>query len=184
MKNNFKKKCDEIFENQIKRKSTKEKISIIQNIIGKNIPEEYQYILENYSGVFLKDNYEICSKYKSPMTDEEGVEPFLYFIGIDGADNFFSVYEMYKEQLPHNYFPIALADGGNLICINGNTDYVYMWIHDDLQNVAYKIFDSFEEMIMMVKKIDYKDEDLGVISANVVFSEEFQEALKAMKESK
>ena len=177
-------KCKEVFEEQNKKEILDEQISALQSIMGRDVIEEYRYILNNYSSVFLREKYGLCSKYKSPMADEKGEEPFLYFIGLEGKDNIFLTYEMYKEQLPNSYFPIALADGGNVICISNNSEYIYLWIHDDIKNKPYKIFDSIEEMIMMIKKYDYEEKEIGVISENVVLSEEFFAALNALKNKK
>lgn len=176
----FSKKCEEVFQFRNKKNITKEELKELQFIMGRTLTEEYKYILTNYSSVFLKEGYEICSKYRSPMADEKGTEPFMYFLSLDGDDNVFYTYEMYKEQLPDSYYPIALADGGNVICINDNSDDVYIWIHDDVQDGVYKIFDSLEQMILMIAKIEYEEEDFDEVE-EIVLSEEFLTALKAIQ---
>lgn len=177
----FLEKCEEVFQCKNKKNIEEEKIKDLQIIMGKMLTEEHRYILANYSSVFLKEGYEICSKYRSPMADENGTEPFMYFVALDGDDNIFYTYEMYKEQLPDSYYPIALADGGNIICINGSSDDIYIWLHDEAQNGVYKIFDSLEQMILMITHIEYKEDDLGVIEEKMVLSDEFLAALNAIK---
>lgn len=177
----FIKKCKEAFVGQNKKEISETQLSMLRSMMGKEVVEEHKYILTNYSDVFLNEKYELSSQYKSPMADENGAEPFLYFLGLEGDNNIFSIYEMYKEQLPNSYFPIGLADGGNVICMNKNSDCIYLWIHDEIRNVPHRIFDSLEEMIMMIEKCDHEEEELGVISEKVVLSDEFFAALNAMK---
>lgn len=178
----FKKQCDRVFDKKINVNNDFDKILEIEKIVCKKLDKELAYVLTHYGHVFLKENFGICSKYHSPIADENGTEPFLYFISIDGKDNFFNIYETYNDQLPLHYYPIALADGGNLICIDDKTENIYLWIHDDVQNMPFQIFDTFEEMIMGIKKVDEdKSKELGVDIADVKFSDEFYEALKAMK---
>lgn len=178
----FIEKCEEVFQFKNKKNIEEEELKNLQIIIGRTLIEEHRYILANYSAVFLKEGYEICSKYKSPMADEKGTEPFMYFLSLEGDDNIFYTYKMYKEQLPDSYYPIALADGGNIICINDNSDNVYIWIHDDVQNGVYKIFDSLEQMILMITKIEYEEEDFDEDEVEeIVLSDEFLTALNAIK---
>lgn len=177
----FVQKCEEVFIRQNRMELEDKLISELQNSTGIMMCEEYRYILENYSREFLNDNYELCSKYHSPMADENGAEPFMYFIGLEGEETLFSVYEMYKEQLPDSYYPVALADGGNLICMSNTLDGIYMWIHDNENDTAYKIFDSIEQMVLMITHNENVEDDLGVIEEDVVMSDEFLAALNKLK---
>lgn len=70
----FSQKCEEVFQFRNKKNITKEELKELQVIMGRTLTEEYKYILTNYSSVFLKEGYEICSKYRSPMADEKGTE--------------------------------------------------------------------------------------------------------------
>lgn len=88
---------------------------------------------------------------------------------------------MYKEQLPDSYYPIALADGGNLICMSNTSDGIYMWIHDNENDIAYKIFDSIEQMLLMITQNENVEEDLGVIEEDIVMSDEFLAAINKLK---
>lgn len=85
----FVQKCEEVFIRQNRMELEDKLISELQNSMGIMMCEEYRYILENYSGEFLNDNYELCSKYHSPMADENGAEPFMYFIGLEGEETLF-----------------------------------------------------------------------------------------------
>ena len=58
----------------------------------------------------------------------------------------------------------------------------YIWIHDDVQNGVYKIFDSLEQMILMITKIEYEEEDFDEDEVEeIVLSDEFLAALNAIK---
>lgn len=183
----FIEKCEEVFIKKNSQLITEEKMQEVQAFIGYVVSEEYAYILKNYSGTFLKDDYELYSKYKSPMADENGEEPFMYFLGIEGRDSLFDTYEMYKDQLPDEYYPIALADGGNLICTTNSSPDIYMWIHDDEEDTMHKIFDSIEQMISMIKRNECRKEtsrdlqEIGIIEANLDFSEEVLAVLNRIK---
>ena len=115
------------------------------------------------------------------MVDKNGAEPFMYFVGLEGEETLFSVYEMYKEQLPTSYYPVALADGGNLICMSNSSNGMYMWIHDNGNGTPYKIFDSIEQMILMITRNEVVEADLGVIEEEIVMSDEFLAALNRLK---
>ena len=59
---------------------------------------------------------------------------------------------------------------------------IYIWIHDDVQNGVYKIFDSLEQMILMITKIEYEEEDFDEDEVEeIVLSDEFLTALNAIK---
>ena len=62
----FIEKCEEVFQFKNKKNIEEEELKNLQIIIGRTLIEEHRYILANYSAVFLKEGYEICSKYKSP----------------------------------------------------------------------------------------------------------------------
>ena len=170
------KKCEEVFEKKNIINISGNDLEKIKEYTGE-ISELYKYILGNYSNVFLKDKHEIFGKYQSYISDENGAEPFLYFLGTGKVDNIFEVYDMYKKQLPNQYFPIALADGGNLLCVNKIKTGIFIWLHDECGDDLFKIFDSLEELIMSIEEIEDIDESVEFLSGEIEMSEEFLEAL-------
>lgn len=181
MDKEFTKKCKEIFDTKNEIIVKDEELDFVKKLLHESFTNEYKYIISFYAGVFLKDNYEIYSKYRTPMTDDEGTEPFLYFIGLEGKKNINTVYQQYKDRIQGNYVPIALAEGDNLVCIKRDTGEIGLWIHDDREE-PYIIHDSLEEMIMMVKKRDDCEDEDGVVE--MVVSDKFLAAVEAFKKGR
>ena len=125
----FIKKCTEIFESRNSKKIDAKKLDTYENLLGFKICPEFIYVLENYEGVMLKEGYGFVPEHPSPLTDENGYETFIEFIGLNTKYNLFTTYEMYKDQLPIGIFPIAEMDGGNYLCMSNNNE-VYTWLHD------------------------------------------------------
>lgn len=75
MDKEFTKKCKEIFDTKNEIIVKDEELDFVKKLLHESFTNEYKYIISFYAGVFLKDNYEIYSKYRTPMTDDEGTEP-------------------------------------------------------------------------------------------------------------
>lgn len=152
-------------------------------LTGMEISEEYLYILENYTGVYVKEEYGFKAIQQSPFAGEDGFDVFSDFIGLSGRDNFFKVYETYAEQLPQGVYPMAEIDGGNLLCVEAATGQIYVWLHDepegeDLFLAAESLRDLLERMEKMPKK---ETKGSGVIVESVRLSEELLAALRNYK---
>lgn len=163
-------KCKKIFENKNELKD--ENIEqLLMDFFGFQVSDVYKYILTYYGEVELKEDFEVFGNYHSTLADDNGVEPFMYFFSLSGKNNITLYYNRYKEQIPKGMYPIGLADGGNLICIN-NKEQVYLWVHDSIEKPS-KIFDSISQMIMMIKKIEIKEEPLRVNKKKSKLSDDF-----------
>ncbi len=77
MLKDIKKICSEIFEERNKTKISDNDKKKYFAATGLQMDEEYQYILENYAGVFLKEDYGYKPLEKSPFTSENGYDAFL-----------------------------------------------------------------------------------------------------------
>lgn len=158
----FYEKCKIIFNIESKEVSTLEEIEALEKMLDIKIDEKIRYIIMNYANCFLNEKYAVCSVYQSPICDKKyGTEPFLFFLGTSGKNNYRKIYETYRNQIPNKFFPIALSDGGNLLCMEKQTSNIYIWIHDDVQNCPYKIFDSIEQMIMHITKVNRDEDDFS-----------------------
>lgn len=177
MEKGFIEKCEKIFEERIPVEISEEDVIRWENICGFSLNEELKHIMSNYSTIFLCDNLHVYSEGKSPVADEEGTEPFIFFLGFKGRDTLFSVYETYKDQIEKDIYPIALADGGDLWCIN-ESGKIFLWLHDEPDNNAYKIFDSIAEMIFSIREVTYKEEPSGVIEEESWLPDDFFAALE------
>lgn len=177
MEKEFIEKCEEIFEKRTLTAITEDDLIRWENITGFSLNEELKYIISNHSTVFLRDGLDVYSEDKSPVADEEGTEPFMFFLGFKGRDTLFSVYETYKDQIEKDIYPIALADGGDLWCIDENGR-IFLWLHDEPDNNAYEIFDSVAEMIFSIREVTYREEPSGVIEEESWLPDDFFAALE------
>lgn len=165
MNKKFVEKCAKIFESRNVKKIDLEKLNMYKKLIGFKIVPELIYIFENYEGVMLKEGYGFVPKEPSPLTNEKGYETFIEFIGLDTKYNLFTIYEMYKQQLPLGIFPIAEMDGGNYLCISDN-GYIYIWLHDCIENESLFLANtSISKFILSVEKMPEVDIDISQIES-------------------
>lgn len=173
MNNNFITKCEEIFEKKCYHIIDQNKKSIYEKSTNFKLSEEMIYIIENYEGVFIKENYGFVSENISTFADENGFESLNYFLGFNDKYNLFSEFDKYKEQLPSGYIPIATLDGGNLICMD-HQGYVYIWLHDEQEEKSLFLANrSFEQFIFSIKKESSKNKKINVDNAVFTFAEDF-----------
>lgn len=180
MNNQYRSKCKEIFEEKCEYKLTDIKRMEYVKKFNIEISEEYQYILENYAGKYIRDNFGFNSLEKTPLTDKNGKNRMAYFFPLEGKENVYAVYEMYKSQLLLDFLPLGELDGGNLLCMSKKNKSIYIWIHDALNKNAYLVCENFESFIMSFKELRINhDSNLGVVEAR--FSPKFLEAMKNYK---
>jgi hypothetical protein len=100
------------------------------------------------------------------------------FFGIDQKDKQNDLkynFSNYTERMPKGFFPIASAEGGNIICISykKNPGEIYFWDHESEVDIGetptmknmYFLAESFSNFIEKLKKFDsskveVKDEDI------------------------
>jgi len=99
----------------------KEELDTLQRALGGALPTDYlSFMVENNGGIPETNIFDI------PETG-----------GNAGVNEFFSVEKVLKEKrilhgrLPASAWPIADADGGNLVCLAGGANPgVYFWDHE------------------------------------------------------
>ncbi|MBE5894155.1 MAG: SMI1/KNR4 family protein [Lachnospiraceae bacterium] len=180
MNNQYIRKCKEIFEDKYEYELTEIKRKEYSEYFNFEMSEEYEYILENYAGKYIRDNFGFYSLEKTPLTDREGENKVSYFFPLEGKENIFSIYETYKSQLPLDFIPIGEMDGGNLLCVNKKNKSINIWIHDELNKNTYLVSENFESFIMSFKELVInRDINLGVVETR--FSPQFLEAMRNYK---
>jgi preprotein translocase subunit Sss1 len=110
--------------NPINRSENKGTFENIQNSLDFIINESFKNILLNYNVVKPLKTY-----YKN-----NGIEFNLnYFFGFSEKyyEDFMYNYKIYLGRMPEELYPIGSADGGNLVCINKETDEIYFWFHEE-----------------------------------------------------
>lgn len=173
-------KCREIFEREQEIQDIKTELKRLQEYFDFEVSTEYQYILERYTGVYIRENYGFKSLEKTPLTDEDGFDSVCLFFPLKDRNNIFAIYEMYKQQLPVNLIPIGELDGGNLLCLDRVTNGIYIWIHDEEGENTHLAQKNMYDFILSFRETEYKENaDLGIVKAE--FSPEFLEALRNYK---
>lgn len=180
MNKQFARKCSEIFEREQEIQDIKIELKRFQEYFDYEVSTEYQYILERYTGIYIRENYGFKSLEKTPLTDENGFDAVSFFFPLKDRNNIFAKYEMYKQQLPMNLIPIGELDGGNLLCLNRVTNGIYIWIHDEAGRNTHLVQNNMYDFILSFREMEYEENaDLGIVEAH--FSPGFLEALRNYK---
>lgn len=135
-------------------------ISATENSLNFKLPETYRKFLLKYNGGRpVPDSFKFKNKTHGSSVD--------WFLGIDEneSNNLIEYLKIYKNRIPHNFFPIASDPGDNLICISvGGSDdgKIYFWDYEreddsadtpDYSNVIL-IADTFDEFINNLYEIE------------------------------
>ena len=173
MNKEFCKKCEEIFENKNTQKINKVKLQEYENLTGIKVSPEHLYILENYEDVMINDGYGFVAQQRSPFSGTDGYETFIEFIGLNTRYDLIRTYEMLKEQLPDNIYPIAEMDGGNYICISKNEE-IYIWLHEHLEQEGLFLANtSIEKFILSIEKMPEIETDIDISQIKSEYSDDF-----------
>ena len=182
MEERYVKKCEEIFEGKAIWHNIENDLKTLQGYFDIQIVLEYQYILENYAGAYVREDYGFRSLEKTPLTDKRGFDTVISFFALQGRNNIFEKYEMYKQQLPIELMPIGDIDGGNLLCMNRRNGYLYCWVHDEDANNIHLVHRSFSDLIESFQGIGYEtDANLGIVETRL--SLDLLDALKNYKKN-
>lgn len=155
------------------KKINRKKLNEIEEKYNGRLPKEYIQFLEKYSGGEPEDNI-----IELPNTEIRSISVRLFFGICDEriSDIFYNI-DIYKGRIPINTIPIADVDGGNLLCMNLNSDgygHIYYWDHDEeLQyeigeigiKDLYYVASSFNELLNNIKP--YNDEDIDISKHNI-----------------
>lgn len=173
MNEEFIKKCDEIFEGKNVNKINIQKLETYEKYINMKVSSELAYILSNFEGIMIKEEYGFISQQSSPFANEQGYEVIMDFIGLNTKPNLFSVHEMLKEQLPSGVYPIAEMDGGNYLCISNNGK-VYIWLHEyDEHSSLFLANTSIEKFILSMVKMPKQNKEIDLNSIISEYSDDF-----------
>lgn len=174
------KKCNQIFENRRELSYSENEIGQFEEYFKITISEEYKYILQNYSGEYLKDDYEFKCIERTPLSDEDGYDGISFFFPLEGENNVYEIEKMYRKQLPFGFIPIGDVDGGNLLCFNKTTGGIFIWFHDQQDTNIYIVNNNMYDFINSIEKHVMKIDTSGIDETN--FSEELLMAMKEFKE--
>lgn len=180
MNQQYAEKCREIFEGTQEMQDIKAELKRFQEYFGFQVSAEYQYILERYAGIYIRENYGFQALEKTPLTDESGFDVLSYFFPLKDRNNIFDKYRMYERQLPVDLIPIGELDGGNLLCLDQVSNGIYIWIHDEEGRNIHLVQKSMQDFILSFREMKHKEyADLGIVKAE--FSPGFLEDLRNYK---
>jgi len=113
----------------------------LEEQLGHRIPSEYRSFLREHDGGVPKVN-----TFPIPGTENaSGVNEYL------SAARILAAREQYGGRLAHGLVPVAVAEGGNLVCLDLSDGSVVFWDHefedsDPVQFLA-RSFDRFRQML-------------------------------------
>lgn len=138
--------------------------------IGLHFTVEYTNFIEKYNGGIPESN--IVRLRQNSDDSSISITSFLG-VGLESYDNIIEQYNLLKGRIPKGCVPIANTEGGNVICINLNSQmygYIFLWNHEEevlydyneikLSNL-YLIANSFEEFLNTILPYNSEDDDLG-----------------------
>lgn len=138
-----------------------EKYKEYVKIVGTDLPLDYLSFLQEYNGGRAESNVFDHNKY-----DFIGVTEF-FGVGLKEESDLLKQKGIYLDRVPQEYLPIALAEGGNLICLAITKEkfgQIFFWDHENEADTGekpweenlIKIANSFKEFLNSLKKFDPK----------------------------
>ena len=100
------------------------KIKVLEQAINTVLPASLKALLMQYNVCKPHRNH-----YKNKKT-EFTINKFLGF-SANRYDDISTTYDTFIGRMPEELLPIASVDGGDLLCMNKETGYVYYWFHEE-----------------------------------------------------
>lgn len=99
----------------------------LEKQLGIKLPKDYRDFLKQYNGGYPQpDGFDFSSGEDGSSVDK--------FLAVSDAthESIIENFNIYKDRIPENYFPIAKDPGGNLILVevNNTGSNVYYWGHE------------------------------------------------------
>lgn len=132
---------------QLEKSIVEEKISDFEIKYHFQLPAGFKELILNYNA---------CKPSKTFYKKNKIQFNLNYFFGISEDQNLSlsENYETYAERMPEELFPIASVDGGDLLCMNKNSEEVFYWFHEEddwglegIDKWPAKVADNIEEYI-------------------------------------
>lgn len=103
---------------------SEKEVDELQRRLGRQLPVEYRQFLVR-GNVFVPDSNRI--------TGQGMIGSVVKFLGVslDPTEDLHATMETYVDRVPVNAIPVALAGGGNLVCIDLVTGATYLWDHEN-----------------------------------------------------
>ena len=156
-------------------------VSSLENKLGHGLSDEYKEFLMAGNVMIPRPN----------SVQGQGMSGSVSkFLGVSSNvdDDLLATRRTYADRLPDGVIPIALAGGGNLVCVYSKNGQMYLWDHEDeagegevvgFDNMHF-IAKSFSEFLKVLAPFDSKDAVLNpddVISVKLKpgFAEKFKD---------
>lgn len=163
-------KLDEIIDTGIKKKTKiwgMDCIEEIQNKFSLVFPTDYMFYLQYYGNDYIKDYYSFTlSNSMRKIFNQNSFELDSIFGLYDDTSNLEKKILFYQDVIPSNLFPIADLPGGNLICMDKESQAIYFWIHDEVVG-TYLVAHNFSIFIMQFQFEEKEQANLDDIELNL-----------------
>lgn len=153
----------------------------LEKKIGNQLPRDYRDFLKRYNRSTISGN----------MVEKDDVKfSISYFFGFSDEKNIDITNQIaiYANRIPSTMMPIAMAGGGNLVCIELPNGTAYYWDHEsegdsNEENIGmHFLANSFTNFFDMIQPYDPKEdlEDMQIESVKLRpgFAEKFKDYLK------
>ena len=101
-----------------------EKMNELKKIIGVDS-------LPVFEGFILTNN--VCMSRLNHYKKKSVEFSIDYFLGFSSKKNYDIIHTIgvYEGRMPNELFPIAIVDGGDLLCMHKSTGNIYYWFHEE-----------------------------------------------------
>ena len=76
-------------------------------------------------------NYNVAKPLRTYHKDKSFVLNYFFGFSDKYYEDFIYNYKAYLGRMPKELYPVGSADGGNLVCVDKNTDEIYFWFHEE-----------------------------------------------------
>lgn len=157
---------------------TDDAVSSIESLVGHRLPADYRSFLLSGNVYVPQDNQ---------FTGHDVTGKVAKFLGQSAQrdEDIQVVLETYTDRVPNDLLPIALAGGGNLICLELTSGVIYFWDHEgeagegevvDYRNL-HRLAESFSDFLRSMDPIavDSPNGTIVAVKLKPGFSEKFKD---------
>jgi hypothetical protein len=157
---------------------TGDQVKLIETMVDQPLPADYRAFL-------LSGNVYVPEENQFSGRDVTGKVAKFLGLSTQRDEDIRSVAESYADRVPGNVLPIALAGGGNLLCLHVLSGAIYFWDHEaeagegdvvDYSNLHY-LADSFSAFLLSLVPASTGTPEGTVVSVRLKpgFAEKFKD---------
>lgn len=157
---------------------TVDEVSVVEALVVHPLPADYRDFLRS-GNVYVPE--------ENQFSRRDGKGKVAKFLGLSTQrdEDIRAVVETYADRVPEHVLPIALAGGGNLLCLHLLSGAIYFWDHEaeagegdavDFSNLHY-LTDSFSAFLrsMVPASVGTSEGTVVSVTLNPGFAEKFKD---------